>query len=41
MLVAAIMETVSNLKYPVKLKVFDKMGFVYELKTFFEKEKLL
>mgnify|MGYP000464587451 FL=1 len=31
----AILETLETLKYPVKLKKFDKPGFYNDMKTFF------
>ena len=31
----AILETLETLKYPVKLKEFDKLGFYNDMKTFF------
>ncbi|WP_446776826.1 hypothetical protein [Macellibacteroides fermentans] len=37
----AILETLESLKYPVKLKKFDKLGFYNDLKTFFINEGLI
>lgn len=37
----AILETLKTLKYPVKLKEFDKLGFYNDMKTFFIEEGLI
>ena len=37
----AILETLETLKYPVKLKEFDKLGFYNDMKTFFIEEGLI
>ncbi len=41
MIAGSIMETVRTLKYPKKIKDFDKEKFYEDLRLFFEKEKIL
>lgn len=41
MIAGSIMETVKTLKYPKKIKDFDKERFYEDLRLFFEKEKIL
>ena len=36
-----ILKTLETLKYPVKLKKFDKLGFYNDMKTFFIEEGLI
>ncbi|WP_036909394.1 hypothetical protein, partial [Hoylesella timonensis] len=41
MIARSIMERVRNLKYPAKIKDFDKERFLKDLTLFFEQQRLI